>query len=339
MNTYEFRVIMLHEFKRGHNATEATRNINQAWGKCSVTERTTRNWFKKFSEGDMSLGNQDRGRPKSKMDDDELKQLVESNTQITVREAADKLKISIATVSRKLKKIGKVKKMDKWVPHDLNEIQKIQRYQICFSLIQRHKFEPILSRIITCDEKWMLYDNRKRSAQWLNKNDSPKQVPKPNLNRKKTMVTVWWCSVGVIHYNFLKSGETMKGETYCAEIDKMHEKLCQKMPALVNRKSPILLHDNATPHTSRLTLQKLNQLQYEVLPHPPYSPDLSPTDFHFFKHLELFIRQKKFTDQTMVEESFRSFIESRDANFYSDGINKLVSRWQRCIDCNGAYFD
>lgn len=339
MVTYEFRVIMLHEFKRGHNATKATQIINQAWGEGSVSERTTRLWFQRFSDGDISLGNQDRGRPESKVDDDQLKQLVESNTQITVREAAEELNISIATVSRKLKAIGKVKKMDKWVPHNLNEIQKIQRYQICFSLIQRNKFEPFLSRIITCDEKWMLYDNRKRSAQWLNKNESAKQVLKPNLHPKKVMVTVWWCSTGVIHYSFLKSGETITSDKYCTEIDEMHEKLCQKIPALVNRKGPILLHDNARPHISRKTLQKLNQLQYEVLPHPPYSPDLSPTDFHFFKHLELFTRQKNFADQPMVEKAFRCFIDSRDANFYSVGINNLVTRWQRCVDCNGAYFD
>ena len=35
-------------------------------------------------------------------------------------------------------------------------------------------------------------------------------------------------------------------------------------------------------------LQKLNQLGFEVLPHPPYSPALSPTDHHLFKHLDNF---------------------------------------------------
>lgn len=79
MVNYQFRVIMLHEFKRGHNATEATRIINQAWGKCSVSEPTTRFCFKKISERDMNPGNQDRGRPESKVAYDQLKQLVESN--------------------------------------------------------------------------------------------------------------------------------------------------------------------------------------------------------------------------------------------------------------------
>jgi histone-lysine N-methyltransferase SETMAR len=60
-----------------------------------------------------------------------------------------------------------------------------------------------LDRIITCDEKWILYDNRQRSAQWLNRDEAPKHMLKPSLHPKKVMVTVWWSSAGVIHYNLL----------------------------------------------------------------------------------------------------------------------------------------
>ena len=68
----------------------------------------------------------------------------------------------------------------------------------------------------------------------------------------------------------------------------MHE----KRPALVNRRGAILLYDNVRPHAARMTLQKLTHLGYETLPHPPYSPDLSPTDYHFFKHLSTFLNSK-----------------------------------------------
>ena len=58
---------------------------------------------------------------------------------------------------------------------------------------------------------------------------------------------------------------------------------------LVNRKGPILLHDYAWLHVTQPTLQKLNKLDYEFMPHLPYSPDLSPVDYHFFKHLDDFL--------------------------------------------------
>ncbi|KAF2351785.1 EGF-like domain [Trinorchestia longiramus] len=74
----------------------------------------------------------------------------------------------------------------------------------------------------------------------------------------------------------------------------MHARLSEKRPALVNRRGPILLHDNVRPHVARMTVQKLTELGYETLPHPPYSPDLSPTDYHLFKHLSAFLDGKTF---------------------------------------------
>ena len=64
--------------------------------------------------------------------------------------------------------------------------------------------------------------------------------------------------------------------------------------ALVNRKSAILLYDNTQPHVSQPMLQKLNGLGYEVLPYLPCSLHLSPTDYHFFKHLDNFLQGKHF---------------------------------------------
>ena len=62
-------------------------------------------------------------------------------------------------------------------------------------------------------------------------------------------------------------------------------------------------------------LQKLNELGYRVLPHPPYSPDLSPTDYHFFKHLDNFLHEKHFHNQQKAENAFQEFTESQSMDF------------------------
>ena len=80
--------------------------------------------------------------------------------------------------------------------------------------------------------------------------------------------------------------------------------------ASVNRKGPIFLHNNAQLHVAQPTLQKLNELGCEVLPHPPYSLDLLPTDYHFFKHLDDFLQGKHFYNQQDAENAFQQFIES-----------------------------
>ena len=85
-------------------------------------------------------------------------------------------------------------------------------------------------------------------------------------------------------------------------------------------------------------LQKLNELGYKVLPPPPYSPDLLPTDYHF-KHLDNFLQGKCFYNQPDSENAFQEFIESQSMDLYAIGIDKLISHWQKSVDCNGSYFD
>ncbi|KAF2348823.1 hypothetical protein FHG87_020422 [Trinorchestia longiramus] len=119
----------------------------------------------------------------------------------------------------------------------------------------------------------------------------------------------------------------------------MHARLSQKRPALVNRRGLILLHDHTRPHVARMTVPKLTELGYETLPHPPYSPDLSPTDYHLFKHLSTFLDGKTFRSKQEVETTFKDFVASQTLNFYQQGINNQGVRWQRCIAAQGSHFD
>ena len=82
-----------------------------------------------------------------------------------------------------------------------------------------------------------------------------------------------------------------------------------------------------------------NQPGYGVLPHLPYSPDLSPIDRPLFKHLCNFLQRKCFHNQQDAEKSFQEFTESWSTHFYATGISKLTSCWQKCVDCNDFYFD
>ena len=121
------------------------------------------------------------------------------------------------------------------------------------SLILCNNNEPFLSQntdqIVTCYEKWIVYDNQ-WLAQWLYW-DVPKHSSKRNLHQKKVMVSVWWSVAGLIRYNFVNPGDTITFEKYAQQIDEMCWKLQHLQPALVNRKGPILLHNNAQPHVTQ----------------------------------------------------------------------------------------
>jgi [histone H3]-lysine36 N-dimethyltransferase SETMAR len=97
------------------------------------------------------------------------------------------------------------------VPHDLTDLQKETRVETCVSLLNRYTNEGIFDRIVTCDEKRILYDNGKRKMQWLTPGQTPQQCSKAKFT-KKVMVTVWWSQHGVIHYRFLRSGEAITSD-------------------------------------------------------------------------------------------------------------------------------
>ncbi|EFN65803.1 Histone-lysine N-methyltransferase SETMAR, partial [Camponotus floridanus] len=117
--------------------------------------------FKRFRSGNFDLSNEPRGRPETQVDNDVLKATVEADPSQSARELALTFGVSKKTILTHLAQIGKVKKLDKWVPHELNDAQKQRRLEACLSLLSRNKTEPFLHRIVTCDEKWIMYDNRK----------------------------------------------------------------------------------------------------------------------------------------------------------------------------------
>ena len=139
---------------------------------------------------------------------------------------------------------------------------------------------------------------------------SSKALPKAKLAPKKVMVTVWWSAAHLIHCSFLNPGETIASEKYVQQINDIHWKLQCLQPALVNRKSPILFHENIQLHVAQPMLEKLKELVYKVSPHPPYSLDLLPMDYHFFKHLDSFLQGKGLHNQLEVDNAFQEFVKS-----------------------------
>jgi len=94
----------------------------------------------------------------------------------------------------------------------------------------------------------------------------------------------------------------------------------------------LLLHDDARPHNARATIDVLETLKFEVLSNPPYSPDLAPSDFHFFPHLKRDLNGTHFTSEDEVKQAVTSWIKQRTPEFFIVSMRKLVLRWEKCIE-------
>ena len=329
-----FRLCLLYEFKLGHTAAHAHKNLSVVFGDQRASERTCRNWFAKFSSGDFSIDDERRSGRLCEFDSNKLLELVKVDSRQSTREMASKLGCSHDTIHQHLIKLGFVQKLGKWLPHHLTDEQKWQRLAICSSLLSRKVDREWIKQIVTGDEKWVLYVNHTRKRQWLPRDATPEPDIKGQLHPKKVMLSVFWDFKGVIWYELLTPGTTIDANVYSIQLQKLAEQVRIKRP---EKPKVLLLHDNARPHVAKTTKNKLNQLGWETLPHAPYSPDLAPTDYHIFRSLSNFLREKSFDDVDNLKSDIDFFFQSKSTDFYAKGIFELPNRWSKVIESDGDY--
>lgn len=334
------RHCLLYEFHQGKSAAEAQRIICATYGDSVIDDSTCRRWFRKFTNGDFNLNDKPRsGRP-STISDEKLEELLNQDSAQTQQELAKKLNVTQQAISERLHALGKIQKEGKWVPHELTPEQRERRVDTCLSLLSRHKKKSFLWKLVTGDEKWVYYENPKRRKHWVDPGQPTTSTPKRNVFGKKILLCIWWDEWGVLYYELLKPGETVTGERYSCQLKKLADEINSKRRFAGQKPRPVILqHDNARPHRSSIVHHTINDLQWEVLPHPAYSPDLAPCDFHLFRSLQNYLADKHLQNENEMQKTIDDFISTKDQAFYRRGIHQLPERWQRVVDADGGYFD
>ncbi len=105
------------------------------------------------------------------------------------------------------------------------------------------------------------------------------------------------------------------------------------------RKGPVFQQDNARPHVARRSLEIIEQLGWERLIHPPYSPDVAPSDYHLFRSLQHSLAGKRFYEVDDVKKHLTTYFAGKSTEFYKQGIGKLPDRWKKIVEHNGNYFE
>ena len=211
---------------------------------------------------------------------------------------------------------------------------KKSHFEVLSPFILRNN-EPFLDQIVACDEKWILYDNWWRPAQWLDWEEALKHFSKLNFHQKNGHVhcLVVCCLSDPLelsesqwnHYIW----EVCSANHWDAPKTETPPKTTTPTAGIGQQKGPNSSPCNAQSYVVKPMLQKVNKCL----------SDLSPTDYHFFKHLDNFFREKCFHNQKEVENGFQEFIKSWSRDFYIIGKNKFTSHQQKCVDCNGFCFD
>jgi len=113
-------------------------------------------------------------------------------------------------------------------------------------------------------------------------------------------------------------------------------RLHKKRPA--STKNHVKLHyDNARPHVNNIVNNYLQQEKIKIMPHPPYSPDLAPSDFWLFNHLKHSVGT--YPDATSLARALSRAVNSIPKEEYQKTFQKWIERMKLCIEHQGDYFE
>jgi histone-lysine N-methyltransferase SETMAR len=138
---------------------------------------------------------------------------------------------------------------------------------------------------------------------------------------------------------FQAHGETVNSAKYSALLqDQLKPAIRHKRWGLLS-KGVLFFQENAWPHTATATVQTVQQLGFELLPHPPYRPDVAPADYHVFSPLKETLRGHRFESHSDVQQAVQTWLHEQPKSFFFKGMKKLVERYQKHIIVQGDYVE
>ena len=189
---------------------------------------------------------------------------------------ASKLGMSQRTVIDGLKKLDKVQKLGRWIPHALSQFDLKRRVDECSQLLTRERNFAWMNDLDTGDENWIFYSTTRRRPQWVSKAEEPEPVFKPEFHAKKVMLCVWWSKKGIEYWELLSHGQAITSDVYSRQLQKLKSQL--ELTRSKERRD-YFLHGNARPHVENSVMFKRLTFGWQVIPHPPYSSDLAPSNY------------------------------------------------------------
>ncbi|KAG5317635.1 MOS1T transposase, partial [Pseudoatta argentina] len=317
-NKVYLRGILLHYFIQTKSAAEAHRILVQTYGDNALSDTTCRDWFRRFKNNDFQLEDKERSGAPKKFQDKELEQLLDEDPSQTLSELGKILHVDESTVSKRLKGLGMIQKQGHWVPYELKP-------RTTASTAEKKRFFSS-HRIVTGDEKWFSNLQLKRIEFLF-----------------RLMVTML-CRIRHAETGFDASkimifNLRIKNVRHRLQLMRLNQALKEKRPLYAQRHDKvILLHDNARPHVAKPVKTYLETLKWEVLPHPLYSPDIAPSDFHLFRSMAHGLADRRFHSYEEAQKWIDSWIASKDMSFFRRGIHVLPERWEKVVSSDGQYF-
>jgi histone-lysine N-methyltransferase SETMAR len=163
------------------------------------------------------------------------------------------------------------------------------RMRICMEVLCRYQTdgEGFLEQTVTEDETWCHHfdqSTKRMSQEWRHPGSPRPKKARASATAGKVMLTVFVDIHGPLLMEWMPVGATINTQRYCDNLQNLRRAIKER-PGKLSR-GVLMLHDNAHPHAAHATRDTLRRFGWGVLDHPPYSPDLSPCEYHVFGPLK-----------------------------------------------------
>ena len=138
----------------------------------------------------------------------------------------------------------------------------------------------------------------------------------------KVLVSIFWDQDGILLTDNLPKGQTINAEYYSSLLVQLKDILKEKCHGKVTE-GVLFLHDNAPAHRALATQKPLAYLGLQCLDHTPYSPDLTPSDYHLFPGLKKQLKDRRFSSDAEVIATVETWLDEQPSEFCFSGLQKL----------------
>ncbi|KFM64801.1 Histone-lysine N-methyltransferase SETMAR, partial [Stegodyphus mimosarum] len=336
----EIRAVIKFLNARNVKPAEIYRQVTEVYGEYAISDGMVRKWVRMFNASRTNVHAEARsGRPSVVTDDlvRKVDEAIHENRRFTMTTLSEAFpQISRAVLFEIVSdRLNYRKLCSRWVPKMLTDVHKTKRLGSALTFLTRYsdEGENFLNQIVTGDETWVCHftpESKQQSMEWRHTHSPKKQKFKVTMSSQKIMCTVFWDRKGVLLTEFLPRGETINAARYCETLTKLRRAIQNKRRGMLS-KGIVLLHDNARPHTAGVTQSLIRQFHWEQFDHPPYSPDLAPSDYHLFLHMKRELGGKCFGSDDDTKNAVESWLSKLAGSFFDDGIQKLVTRYDKCL--------
>jgi histone-lysine N-methyltransferase SETMAR len=341
--------MILYDYKTGLDHNQSHQRLYAAFSDSAPSISTVTLWYREFQRGRTSLADEERsGRPTTACTEDNVERvrdMVITDRRITYDVLAASLGISSGSIRKILHEdLGLRKLTSRWIPHLLTQEQKDQRVEWCRFMLK--KFDNgrsrLVSQILTGDETWIyMYEPERKfqSQVWVFPDDEAPTKVVRDRSVGKRMVATFVRRSGPVSTVPLLNRATVNAEWYTTVcLPKVFSQLQHDRPKTGVR-GILLHHDNASSHTAAKTLDYLMDEGVQLLPHPPYSPDLAPCDFFVFPRVKDRLRGNRFNTAEDAIEAYESALQSLGEADWHSCFETWFLRMNRCVHACGEYFE